>query len=413
MKCSDASGNHPNPRREGRRRFILGAAGLAGAVAAGPESAARAADAPHRGVVPEAGAAVPFHGEHQAGVLTPQQQFAAFAAFDVRAGTRDELADLLRRLTGRARTLVAGVKPDEPDVAALTTEQDRLTITVGVGASLFDDRFGLGSVRPVGLTTMPAFRGDRLDPSACHGDLSVQVCARHPDAVLHVLRDLTREARGLLRPRWRTDGFLNPPRPDGAPRSFIGFKDGIVNPDTSSSREMRRLTWLGSAAGEPGWARGGCYQVIRLIRLRAEAWDRVETPEQERFLGRHKATGAPLGGRTESEVPDFRADPQGRTIPLDCHIRRANPRTPETADSLFLRRSYNYDRGLAPDGSLDVGLVFCCYQRDIGRQFATVQRRLEGEPFADFITTTGGGYFLTLPGVRDSSDWFGSALLGT
>ncbi|MFH8377757.1 hypothetical protein ACH4A7_30050 [Streptomyces cyaneofuscatus] len=31
--------------------------------------------------------------------------------------------------------------------------------------------------------------------------------------------------------------------------------------------------------------------------------------------------------------------------------------------------------------------------------------------FADFSTTTGGGYFLALPGVADASDWYGSSLL--
>ncbi|MEU3837764.1 Dyp-type peroxidase domain-containing protein, partial [Streptomyces microflavus] len=31
------------------------------------------------------------------------------------------------------------------------------------------------------------FPGDRLDPGSCHGDLSVQVCAQHPDAILHVV----------------------------------------------------------------------------------------------------------------------------------------------------------------------------------------------------------------------------------
>ncbi len=120
--------------------------------------------------------------------------------------------------------------------------------------------------------------------------------------------------------------------------------------------------------------------------------------EQEQIFGRRKSTGAPLDGRKESDLPDYGRDPEGRVTPLDSHIRRANPRTPGSEDSVLLRRSYNTDHGLAPDGTLDVGLAFCCYQRDIARQFATVQKRLEGERFADFSTTTGGGYFLALPG---------------
>ncbi|ATY99786.1 MULTISPECIES: Dyp-type peroxidase [Streptomyces] len=397
----------------GRRAFARGAAGLAGAMAltgAVPTGTAV-------GAVPDPSAAgagagrVPFHGPHQAGIITRQQPFGGFAAFDVLARDRAELVELFRRLTVRCRTLTAGVTPLDPDVAAVPGPEDRLTITVGVGASLFDGRYGLADARPPGLVPMPAFPGDRLDPGRCHGDLSVQVCAQHPDAVLHVVRDLAREASGLLRARWRTDGFLNPPRPEGSPRSFVGFKDGTAHPDTASPREMDRLVWVGAEG--PRWARGGSYQVLRTIRLRAEAWDRVPLREQEQIFGRRKSTGAPLDGRKESDLPDYGRDPEGRVTPLDSHIRRANPRTPGSEDSVLLRRSYNTDHGLAPDGTLDVGLAFCCYQRDIARQFATVQKRLEGERFADFSTTTGGGYFLALPGVADTSDRYGSALFGS
>ncbi|MFE6915141.1 Dyp-type peroxidase [Streptomyces rubiginosohelvolus] len=381
----------------------MGGAGLIGTVSAGAASGAPAAAS-------DAGR-VPFHGAHQAGILTPQQRFGGFVAFDVLARDRTELTALFRKLTVRSRVLTAGVTPKDPDVAVVRGPEDRLTITVGVGASLFDGRFGLAGARPPGLTRMPRFPGDRLEPGGCHGDLSVQVCAQHPDAVLHVVRDLARETTGLLRARWRADGFVNPPRPEGSPRSFTGFKDGTAHPDTTSAREMDRLVWVGPEG--PGWARGGSYQVLRTIRLGAEAWDRVPLGEQERIFGRRKSTGAPLDGRKESDPLDYGRDPQGRVTPLDSHIRRANPRTPGSEDSVLLRRSYNVDRGLAPDGTLDVGLVFCCYQRDVDRQFATVQKRLEGERFADFSTTTGGGYFLALPGVADASDWYGSALFGS
>lgn len=256
-QCRDA--------RLGRRTFVRGAAGvvggagLIGTVSAGAASGVPAA-APDEGLVP-------FHGAHQAGILTPQQRFGGFVAFDVLARDRKELAALLRKLTVRSRVLTAGVTPKDPDVAAVRGPEDRLTITVGVGASLFDGRFGLEGARPPGLTRMPRFPGDRLEPGGCHGDLSVQVCAQHPDAVLHVVRDLARETTGLLRARWRADGFVNPPRPEGSPRSFTGFKDGTAHPDTASAREMDRLVWVGPEG--PGWARGGSYQVLRTIRLGA------------------------------------------------------------------------------------------------------------------------------------------------
>jgi deferrochelatase/peroxidase EfeB len=47
----------------------------------------------------------------------------------------------------------------------------------------------------------------------------------------------------------------------------------------------------------------------------------------------------------------------------------------------------------------------------VERQFATVQRRLIDEPLANFVQPFGGGYFFTLPGVRDDGDWYGRAML--
>lgn len=417
MRCDQAGDERAPVRDDGRRGFLKCAAGIAGVAAAtglGKEAAAAPADRPVGGFRNNAGLLpdrVPFHGRHQAGIVTPMQLFAGFVGFDVLVDDREGLTTLFQKLTTRSRVLAAGVKPQDEQVASEQPTPDSLTITLGVGASLFDDRFGLSGHKPRHLKAMPAFPDDRLEPSRCHGDLSLQICAQHPDAIVHVLRDLARETEGLLRPRWRADAFLNPSRPSGSPRTFVGFKDGIVNPDTGSAREMNRLLWVTPPCGEPEWALGGSYQVLRLIRFHIEKWDKVPVARQEKIFGRRKASGAPLGSRNETDPPRYRDDPHGRTIPLDAHIRLANPRTEKTDDSRFLRRSYNYDRGFDRAGRMDLGLVFCGYQQDPERQFATVQRRLRHEPLAEFITPLGGGYFFILPGVRDADDWFGSELL--
>ena len=108
---------------------------------------------------------------------------------------------------------------------------------------------------------------------------------------------------------------------------------------------------------------------------------------------------------------NFKADPNGNVIATDSHIRLANPRTAATANQRLLRRSYNYDLGMDQNGNLQAGHIFIAYQQDLERQFITVQKRLIGEPLIDYVQPFGGGYFYTLPGVRDSSDWYGKAML--
>jgi deferrochelatase/peroxidase EfeB len=408
-----------------RRSFLKGAltAGSAAAIAAAGGYALHGttADAETLQQAEPAGflPPVPFHGQHQAGIAPAPQNQTAVISFNATAEGPGELSDLFQALTSRARFLTAGGTPPPVGIAAPPSDSgtlgptvvpDGLTVTVGVGSTLFDDRYGLASQLPARLYPMQPFPNDDLDQAQCGGDIIVQLSAGSTDTVLHAVRDIARNTRGGMQANWRIDGFTSPARPAGTvPRNTFGFMDGISNP---SPDEFSRLVWIQPGSkGEPAWTAGGSYFVVRLIRMLIEFWDRVDIGEQEDMIGRRRATGYPLDATSIFATPQYAQDPDGTIIPQSAHMRLANPRTPQTADSRILRRAYNYDRGIDEVGNLDVGLVFTCFQQDPKRQFEAVQTRLINEPMVDYISPFGGGYFLALPGVTDSNDYYGRTLL--
>jgi deferrochelatase/peroxidase EfeB len=420
--------------KPGRRSFLRGlAGGVAGGVVAGGVGAGFAGDAyastrPDPGLAADSAAlngllpAVPFHGKYQAGILPDSQRATAVVSLDATAANRAELTDLFQTVTDRARFLTAGGTPppvgidgppSDSGVLGPTVVPDGLTVTFGVGSTLFDDRYGLASSLPLHLTPMRSFPNDDLDSAQTGGDLILQLSAGNMDAVLHALRDIAKNTRGGMQVNWRIDGFTSPARPAGTvSRNMLGFMDGISNPSVSSAAQMDSLVWVQpGTSGEPAWTAGSSYFVVRLIRMFVEFWDRVDVTEQENMFGRRKATGFPLDANSLYAVPDYAADPEGDMIPLTAHMRLANPRTPQTASSRILRRAYTYDRGIDQVGDLDMGLIFTCFQQDVKRQFEAVQTRLIGEPLIDYISPFGGGYFLALPGVTGPSDYYGRALL--
>jgi deferrochelatase/peroxidase EfeB len=302
-----------------------------------------------------------------------------FAAYDLRVADRATLSGLLGRIseqvvTARAETLVS------------------------VGGSLFDERYGLAAHRPVHLTTMPSFPNDALDPARCHGDLLLQVCAPDAATVEASLTAVEHAAGSGLVPRWRVSAFRreNTIAANGRPttRNLFGFQEGVSNPDTHDESTMDELVWVRAGGGEPAWARGGSYQVVRLVRFATELWNREALSTQEAAFGRRRSDGAPLGHDRETEDFAYTADPTGQYIALDAHIRRANPRTPQARANRILRRGYSYQTGT------DQGLVFVCFQRDLTRGFETVQKRLAGQALDKYILPLGGGYFFALPGAE-------------
>ncbi|HEY6568221.1 MAG TPA: iron uptake transporter deferrochelatase/peroxidase subunit [Actinomycetota bacterium] len=399
-----------------RRRFLtsvgvgVGAAATVGgisgyALATEKEGHARAA----------AESVVPFHGQHQAGVVTPAPAHMAFASFDVMpTADRDELKALMASWTAAAASMCAGepigATDDGPRLAppvdtgeAVGLPAAALTITFGVGPSLFTGelgkRLGIRDRRPDALIDIPGFPGDVLHPMRSDGDLGIQVCAEDPQVVIHAVRNLVRIGRGTVLSRWIQQGFL-PAEHDETPRNLMGFKDGTNNPKIDNAAAMDATVWV--PEDEPqAWMRGGTYLVFRRIRIQIEFWDRTNLDEQENTIGRRKGSGAPMGATHEFDpLPlDAKGDDGKPAIPIDAHVRLAAPA--ENGGATFLRRGYSFADGLDPvTGEIDAGLLFIAMQRDPATQFVRVQRALAGvDALNEYIKHVGSAIFAVPGGV--------------
>ncbi|MCU1756570.1 MULTISPECIES: iron uptake transporter deferrochelatase/peroxidase subunit [Pseudomonas] len=430
MSDSDNTQNEINLQR---RRVLLGM-GVAGAALAGSALScpAMAASGAANAQVTQAPSSDKtqdhheFHGQHQNGIVTPRPAAGMLVSFDVLATDRADLERLFRTLNERIAFLTKGgpvtqvdpkLPPTDSGILGPVVTPDNLTVTVSVGESLFDERYGLSSVKPKHLSRMQGFPNDALEPAFCHGDLSLQFCANTADTNIHALRDIVKNLPDLLLVRWKQEGTVPPQAPTkpGVPpqsaRNFLGFRDGSANPDSNDNTLMNSIVWVQPGSDEPKWAVDGSYQAVRIIRNFVERWDRTPLQEQQSIFGRNKASGAPMDGHHETDVPDYSKDPEGKVTKLDAHIRLANPRTAETSKSLILRRPFNYSNGVNKNGQLDMGLLFICYQSNLENGFIAVQTRLNGEPLEEYLKPIGGGYFFTLPGVRDDKDFIGRSLL--
>ncbi len=252
--CLDKDG----PLISNRRKLLLGLGVAAGgALASGivPEKAfadsAQVTDAPesHRSDVEQK---VPFYGMHQAGIVTPRPANGMFVSFDVIADTPADFDHMMRKLTERIVFLTQGGTPPDLDrklppadsgILGPEVLPDNLTITVGLGMSLFEARPWLKRLKPRCLQRMTQFKNDALLGELCHGDLSLQFCANTADTNIHALRDILKNLPEYLLPRWKQEGSVPTILPDAqgnmqSARNFLGFRDGSANPHSGDAALM-------------------------------------------------------------------------------------------------------------------------------------------------------------------------------
>ncbi|MDK9431236.1 iron uptake transporter deferrochelatase/peroxidase subunit [Gallibacterium anatis] len=354
----------------------------------------------------------PFYGEHQQGIITPQQTYVYFLVLDLATESLDEVREVFKTWTTYSARLTQGKNVKEYAKnhfvpPADTGEADDLsayglTITFGVSPS-FLQKLGLQDKAPKELKDLPLFPRDQLKEEFSGGDICIQSCANDAQVAFHAVRQLVRVARSNVTMKWSQAGFISADKPTDTPRNLFGFKDGTANANTV--KDLNGQVWI----DQPGWLKGGSYLIVRKIVMHLETWDRTSYKEQERTFGRHRISGAPIGEKEEFAPLDLdKLNHHGKPmIPDDSHSALAHK-----TGKQMLRRAYSYSDGINPrTGQFDSGLLFICYQKD-PEQFITIQNALGNvDRLNEYITHIGSGLFACFGGVKEG-EFIGQALLG-
>lgn len=392
--------------------LVAAGAGIGALAGIGGSLAAQAASAPPADESIDLSASHPFYAtaarQPQGGIQTTPQRYCVFMTFDMASTLTTDLQVLLARWSASIAQLQAGktVGSVEPNhgagVGADTGEAldlgpASLTVTLGLGPGLFDERFGLASKKPAHLAAIPVLPSDNLQASTTGGDLSLTACADDPQVAYHAIRDLARQARGTATVRWTTLGFgrASAGRNQTTPRNLMGFKDGTRNITTDD--DFEKFVWLDKSAG---WMAGGSYQVVRKIQINIEIWDADVISDQQTVFGRTKVEGAPLSGGTEFTTPDFHAKATGGASKIDPRSHIALAAHENNGGVKIHRRPYNYTDGLNEYGQLDAGLLFTAYMND-PEHFTRIQRRLGAvDRLNEYISHIGSAVFAVPPAPR-------------
>jgi deferrochelatase/peroxidase EfeB len=297
-----------------------------------------------------------------AGTLARQRHLHLVTA-DIAAHSRKDLYDVFRALDYFAHhqmTRAPAIKDHRPYDAPV--EEKRVSVTVGLGATLFttrqgDDRFGLVPVKPTWLNIIPSLKGDApgFVPREYASDLLI-LLASDDFYVNEYLFGLLYygNVHRLLRVRRVERGYA---RPDS--REPGGFEDGSSNPrDLGPKSEMHGFVYVREGDDEPKWCVDGTYLAYRKIQRRLAKFFHLAPDEQERVMGAQRNTGERI------------------VAPSCSHKIKMNPKRvqPDVLgikddDRQMLRRPYFYNDGLDASGEECRGVHHMSFVRNLQLQY--------------------------------------------
>ena len=359
-------------------------------------------------------AAIPFRGEHQAGIVTPAQDRLYFVALDVVTSDRERPAPAPQGLDRARRAhdggaeaapggLVGGGRtaPPEDTGEALGLPASGLTITVGYGRRV--RRPASGSRQAARrLKELPAFSGDELDPRTRRRPLHRSV-RDDPQVAVHAVRNLVRIAFGVVAVRCSQLGFGRTSSTSSAQVTPATCSASRTARTTSRPRTRRPSPGrLGATEDGPGRLVDG--RRSYLSRAASACTSRSGTASRCRI--RRTSSAATRGGRASarrrSSTARLHAEgPDGE--PVIASTRTSASRT-RPAGGIALRRGYNFTDG--SDGARPPRRrsFFLAYMRDPEKQFVPMQRALaKADLLNEYIEHIGSAVFACPPGVEDGA----------
>jgi Dyp-type peroxidase family len=198
---------------------------------------------------------------------------------------------------------------------------------------------------------------------------------------------------------------------DGKAIEHFGYADGISQPLFLSRDLARARADHGVTSWDPSAPLGlvllsdplaplpdcfGSYLVYRKLRQNVSGFRHARAQlakEMNPAYPNEELAGAFAVGRFEDGTPvvlsscptgkasnnfNYSSDPGGSRCPVHAHIRKVNPRggTIKLGSTLAQERNHRIARrGVPYENERHKGLLFMCYQRDISRQFAFLQKQ--------------------------------------
>ncbi|TXT12798.1 hypothetical protein VHUM_01199 [Vanrija humicola] len=170
---------------------------------------------------------------------------------------------------------VLGATNDLTRNVAVRSWSHDLAVTVGIGASAWDQLTGLP--RPAELRTFEAIDAAQYAPST-PGDIFYHIRSGRADLAFEFERQLLDQFNGSVKVQDKVSGF----RYFDA-RTLQGFVDGTANPVGGDIDPATRV----NGTLDPNGA-GGSYLLTQKYSVDLAKWNRLPTEQQEKVFGRSK-----------------------------------------------------------------------------------------------------------------------------